>query len=147
MAIKGTHAAVAAVIAIIGGLLWLLARGPEPGPEKQIQMLIEGAIDDAEDGDVGALMDRVGNSYQGEGGDRDELRSYLTALLFRGGIDVKMLKQTITVTGDTARADVEVVLVRGGVRGAAQGDIGARSVHLDLAREDGEWKVTASQAD
>jgi SnoaL-like domain len=147
MAIKSTHVAIVAVIAIVASLIWLLTRGPEPGPEKQIQMLIEEAIEDAEDGDVGDLMDKVADSYQGEGGDRDELRSYLTALLFRGGIDVKMLKQTVTVTGDTARADVEVVLIRGGVRGAAQGDIGARSVHVDLAREDGDWKVIGSQAD
>jgi hypothetical protein len=147
MAIKSTHAAIAAVVAIVGGLVWMLARGPEPGPEQQIQMLIEGAIEDAEDGDVGDLMDRVGDSYQGEGGNRGELRSYLTALLFRGGVDVKLLKQSVTVTGDSARADVDVVLVRGGLRGAAQGDIGARTVHIDLAREDGEWKVIGSQAD
>jgi hypothetical protein len=147
MPIRSTHVAIAAVIAIVAGLIWMLARGPEPGPEKQIQMLIEEAIEDAEDGDVGDLMDKVSDSYQGEGGDRDELRSYLTALLFRGGVDVKMLKQTVTVTGETARADVELVLVRGGLRGAAQGDIGARSVHVDLAREDGDWKVIGSQAD
>jgi hypothetical protein len=150
MVITRGHAVVGAAVVGIGLLslvVWLLARGPEPGPEQQIETLIEQSIDDAEEGEVGDLIDRVSAAYQGEGGDRAGLRSYLTGLLFRGGVDVKVLSQQIAVSGEAARVELEVVLVRGGLRGAAEGDVGARTVRVDLAREDDEWMVTGSQVD
>jgi hypothetical protein len=75
------------------------------------------------------------------------LRSYLTALVFRGDVDVKVLSRQIAVTGEVARVELEVVLVHGGLSGAVEGEVGARTVRLDLAREDDEWRVVASEAE
>jgi len=147
MVIKKWPVAIVAVVVAVTLLVWLVGRGPEPGPEAQIQKLIDESIEDVEEGEVGDLMDRVSDSYRGQGGDRRELRSYLTALLFRGGVDVKVLSHQIAVTGETARVEMELVLVRGGLGGAMEGDVGARTVRLDLAREDGDWKVTGSEVD
>ncbi|HTE49306.1 MAG TPA: hypothetical protein VK698_00425 [Kofleriaceae bacterium] len=147
MVIRASHALLAAGAIAVGVLAWLLTRGPALGPEKQIAALIDDAVEDAEDGDVGDLMDAVSAAYQGEGGDRAGLRSYLTGLVLGGGIDVKVLSQQVAVAGDSATADLEVVVVRGGLRGAAEGDVGARTVHVELAREDGDWKVTRGQVD
>ncbi len=147
MVIRKGPVAIAAVVVAVSLLVWLVGRGPEPGPEAQIQQLIDESLEDVEEGEVGDLMDRVSASYRGEGGDRGELRSYLTALLFRGDVDVKILTHQIAVTGETARVEMEVVLVRGGLSGAVDGDVGARTVRLALAREDDEWKVTGSEVD
>lgn len=138
---------IAAVVVALTLLVWLVGRGPEPGPEAQVQRLIDESIEDVEEGEVGDLMDRVSDSYKGQGGDRRELRSYLTALLFRGGVNVSVLNHQIEINGETARVEMKVVLVRGGLRGAAEGDVGARTVVLDLAREDGDWMVVGSQVD
>lgn len=147
MVIRRGAVVIAAVVVAVSLLVWFLARGPEGGPEQQIQRLIEDSIEDVEEGEVGDLMDRVSASYRGEGGDRDELRSYLRALVFRGDVDVKILSQQIAVTGEVAQVELEVVLVRGGLSGAVEGDVGARTVRLDLAREDDEWMVVGSEAD
>ena len=137
---------VAGAIAV-GVLIWLFTRAPAKGPEEQVRSLISQAIEDAEDGDVGDLMDVVSDRYQGQGGDRAGLRQYLTGMVLGGGIDVKVLTQQVSVDGDVARAELDVVLVRGGLRGAAMGDAGARTVRVDLAREDGDWKVTGGEVD
>jgi hypothetical protein len=131
----------------VGVLLWVLTRSPARGPEDQVRALIEQAIEAAEESDVGDLMDLVSERYQGEGGDRAGLRQYLTGMVLGGGIDVKVLTQQVSVAGDTAQAELDVVLVRGGLRGAVTGDAGARTVRVDLAREDGDWKVTGSEVD
>lgn len=138
---------IAAVVVALTLLVWLVGRGPEPGPEAQVQRLIDESIEDVEEGEVGDLMDRVSDSYKGQGGDRRELRTYLTALLFRGGVNVSVLNHQIEINGETARVEMKVVLVRGGLSGAAEGDVGARTVVLDLAREDGDWMVVGSQVD
>lgn len=137
---------VAGAIAV-GVLLWLLTRTPARGPDEQVRALITQAIEAAEEGDVGDLMDLVSERYQGEGGDRAGLRQYMTGMVMGGGIDVKVLTQQVAIEGDTARAELDVVLVRGGLRGAVSGDAGARTVQVDLAREDGDWKVTGSEVD
>ena len=51
------------------------------------------------------------------------------------------------MTGEVARVELEVVLVHGGLSGAVEGEVGARTVRLDLAREDDEWRVVASEAE
>ena len=137
---------VAGAIAV-GGLIWLLTRSPARGPEEQVRALIDQAIEDAEDGDVGDIMDVVSERYQGEGGDRAGLRQYLTGMVLGGGVDVKVLTQQVSVEGDAAIAELDVVLVRGGLRGAATGDAGTRTVRVELAREDGDWKFTGGQVD
>lgn len=137
----------AAVVVGVAVSTWIFTRSPKLGPEKQIQALIDGAIGDAEDGDVGDLMDRVGASYKGEGGDRAELRSYLTGALLGGGIDVRVVTQRIDLVEPTAAIQMDVILSRGGIRGATQGDVGVRTIHIDLAREDDEWKVIGAQVD
>ncbi|MEZ4366732.1 MAG: hypothetical protein R2939_10650 [Kofleriaceae bacterium] len=131
----------AAVVAVAAGTWWWRTRSPTLTPEQQVAALIAGAVEDAEDGDVGGLLDRVSESYEGEGGNRKALRGYLMGLLLRGGITVKVLAQAIEVTEPTATAELEVVLVRGGIVGVAQGDAGMRGLQLDLVREDGAWKV------
>jgi hypothetical protein len=147
MSIRKGPVLIAAVVVALTLLVWLVGRGPEPGPEAQVQRLIDESIEDVEEGEVGDLMDRVSDSYKGQGGDRRELRTYLTALLFRGGVNVSVLNHQIEINGETARVEMKVVLVRGGLSGAAEGDVGARTVVLDLAREDGDWMVVGSQVD
>lgn len=147
MVIRKGPVLIGAVVVALTVLVWLVGRGPEPGPDEQILRLIDESIEAVEEGEVGDLMDRVSDAYQGQGGDRRELRSYMTALLFRGGVDVSVLNQQIEINGETARVEMKVVLVRGGLSGAAEGDVGARTVFIDLAREDGDWMVIGSQVD
>jgi hypothetical protein len=148
MVVSRRNALIGAAVALAGiGAVWILTRPAELTPEQQIEALIDGAIEDAEDGDVGDFMDRVSATYDGEGGDRQELRAYLTGALLGGGVDVKVVSQRIAAGEQNATAQLEVVLTRGGIGGAFRGDVGVRIIQLDLGREDGDWKVRGAVVD
>jgi hypothetical protein len=148
MQVSRRHLAIAAAGALVLAVaVWISTRTPELTPEQQIEALIEGAVDDAEDGDIGDLLDRVSPTYEGEGGDRQALRAYLTGALLGGGVTVQVVSQRITVGDQNATVQLEVILARGGLGGALRGDVGVRTLQLDLGHEDGEWKVRGAVLD
>jgi hypothetical protein len=149
MTLSRRQLAIGAAALAAGLGVYLLTRDRALPPEEAVNKVLDDAVAAVQDGRVKDLMELVSERYQSEGegaADRAELRSYLTALLFRGGVEVKVLSRTITLE-DESRAILEatVVLVRGGFRGVAEGDVGARQLELHLEREGGDWKVVSSR--
>lgn len=148
MLITRRHAAITGGVLLAAiGMFWYATREPELTPEQQVAALIDGAVEEAEDGDVSDLMDRVSESYAGEAGDRQSLRAYLAGALLGGGIDVKVISRRITVGQDNATVQLEVALSRGGIGGALRGDAGMRTIQLAVRREGKDWKVTGATAE
>ena len=140
---------IAAAFVVAGLVAWFLLRDGRLPADEAVHQLVDKGIAAAEEGDVGDLMDLVSERYGSDGNgpeNRAELRSYLTALLFRGGVDIEELSREVTLHDDrTATVALSLLLVRGGLRGMAEGKAGARDVELHLELEDGDWKVVSSR--
>ena len=142
--------AIGAALVAAGLAAWFLVRGRPLPPEQAVNALIDTGLAAAEEGEVNDLMDLVSKDYQAEGNgpeSRAELRQYLTALLFRGGVGVEVLSREVVLDDDLKGASVSltVLVTRGGLRGLAEGNAGARDISLRLALEGDDWKVVSSR--
>jgi hypothetical protein len=142
--------AIGAALVAAGLAAWFLFRDRPLPPEQAVNALIDAGLAAAEEGDVGDLMDLVSQDYQAEGNgpeSRAELRQYLSALLFRGGAGIEVLSREVVLDDDQHGATVHltVLLTRGGLRGLAEGNAGARDITLRVALEGEDWKVVSSR--
>jgi hypothetical protein len=147
--ITGRRLAILAGALAVALVAWLYLRERRLPPEEAIHKLIDDGVAAAERGDVNDLMELVSERYQADGSgpeDRRELRQLLTALLFRGGLEVQIVSRDVVLEDERAgTVDLTVILVRGGLRGMSEGDAGARDIHLRVELEDGDWKVVSSR--
>lgn len=110
--------------------------------------LVEEAVSDvvqgARDADLGAILSPISESYRdGSGLTKDTLRGYLfRQLQTRGPIGVHRGPITVAVTGQTATADFDALLVEGTAGSVLPTDADAWSVTVELRKEDGDWRIT-----
>jgi hypothetical protein len=130
-------------------LVGLACSGAPPDPEDEIRALLVELERASRERDVSALRERVSERYlDREGRAKPEIDALITGHYLRGGTVYLLLRLRALELGPqdaTARADVLAGMARVPLDDwtrlrAARGD--AYVFALDLAREDGEWRVT-----
>jgi phosphoserine phosphatase len=147
---KWTAATLAA--AALLGAAWLLCTATRPvTPEERIQAMFQEAARAAEQRKVDQVVEVLSARFSGSGYEehinRDEARRLLAFELLRGQwVSVSISSAEVIVDGARAKANVDAVLSRAADRKKGLGSLlpGEASVHrfrLDLAEEEGEWRV------
>lgn len=135
-------------LSLLALLPLLLSACAEPLPDEQrLRMLVDEAELAAEARSVGDLMDLVAQDYSGEQGeDRDRLTQALRGyFIVNQSPHVLTRIHSVTLHSDgTASIDLAVAVARSpfdeaGELQRARGDL--FRVQLELAQEDGEWRV------
>ncbi|MBI5067699.1 MAG: hypothetical protein HZB56_05620 [Deltaproteobacteria bacterium] len=132
-----------------GWAAWRLLRTP-PTDEERIQALLAGAARAAEERRVGDAVAAVSERFSGHGLDRQGVKQLVTYQVLRGEwVAVSVAGSRVEVSGDAARAAVDVVLARSG-SGRTLADLlpasgSVQRLLLALEREDGEWKVVRAR--
>jgi hypothetical protein len=143
---------VAGALALVAvWALWtLLRRGGPETDEARIGALVTELAEQATKKDVGEMIDHVSDAYRdADGLDRQELKRYLAAMLFRADwTEVVITSRSVNVEGPRATAELSAVLARGR---SASGDVdpglsvGAHRITLKLEREGAEWKIVSAE--
>lgn len=125
-------------------------RGAGSSDAEQIRGLIQDVAAGARAADIAATLEPVSQSYQGpEGLNRDQLKGFLfKQFRSRGPLGVALGPIAVDIQGETATASFEAVLVEGVEVTAlhlAPEDGDLLHFEVDLAREDGDWRVTGHQ--
>jgi len=132
------------LLAILVGLgVWLSS--DRQSEEDQIRAAIHAVAEGAEDADIGSVMEPFSDQYQDvEGLNRSGIYGILWQQFNRRGpISVWLSPIDVQVDGATAAARFEVGLVEGNSQTLIAWPIDAEALHfeVDLAREDGVWKI------
>ncbi len=138
----------AAVVALAGVAAWkVLGRRP-PSDEEAIRLLFDRAARAAEEKRVSEAVEAVSERFRGGGLDRRGVKQLVAFHVLRGDwVSVSVSGARIRVEdGARARANVDVVLARGGATGEAleallPGEASVHRIACRLEREDGEWRI------
>ncbi len=138
----------AAVVALAGVAAWkVLGRRP-PSDEEAIRLLFDRAARAAEEKRVSEAVEAVSERFRGGGLDRRGVKQLVAFHVLRGDwVSVSVSGARIRVEdGARARANVDVVLARGGAKGKAldarlPGEARVHRIACRLEREDGEWRI------
>lgn len=121
----------------------------KPSDEEQIRSLLTDAAQAAEEKRVSDVVRAIADDFAGEGLDKRGVKQLVAFHLLRGSwVGVTISGDVITVDGDTARAVVDVVMVRSG-KGRALTELlpEQATVHrfsLKLRREKDGWRATSA---
>jgi len=141
--------AAATALAAGGYAASRLLRTP-PTDEERIQALLSAAARAAEEKRVGDAVEAVSERFSGEGLDRLGVKQLVAYQVMRGErVSVSLAGVRLEVSGDVARAGVDVVLARSG-SGAKLGDLlpvdgSVQRLLLRLEREERGWKVVRAR--
>lgn len=133
--------------ALLLGLLLGLASCSEPEtPESQVRAALAAIEAAAEAGDVSALRELVSEAYQdGYGHDKQRLADMVRFHVLRHprGREVIVRVRDVRLTSEATAS----VMAHAGFAGAGQAALraDAYAIDLDLAREDGAWRVVWAQ--
>jgi hypothetical protein len=136
------------VVIAAGAVAMSPACSRKPSDEEQIRSLFVDAAHAAEEKRVGDVVRAVADDFAGEGLDKRGVKQLVAFHLLRGSwVGVTISGDAITVEGDTARAVVDVVMVRSG-KGRALTELlpEQATVHrfsLKLRRESEGWRATS----
>lgn len=150
---RGTWIVIGAAAALgLGAAVWL-ARPEEPRTEEErIRALLDGAAEAAAERKADEVIEVLSPRFEGGGGElgsatRDDVKRLVAFELLRGRwVSVELLDPRIEVREDRARAVVDAVLSRAaGARGRLSdllpGEYSLHRFDLELAIEDGAWRV------
>ena len=145
---------VAVGVGVAGVLLagWLLWPKQPVSDEDRIRAIIAAIADSAGKKDINGIAENISESYQGEAGDKRELKRYLLGFLLRSEAitvlptNVRILEP---VAGDRAKVSVVVVLARTPAKTAEEVSpdqlMGSHLVEMSFAREPGDaWRVVSA---
>ncbi len=134
---------------------YLALRPAARTPEERIRAALDDAARAAGERKAGGVADLLSARFQGEAGGerftRDDARRLIALELLRGRwVSAQITGAAIAVEGSRARADVHAVLSRAadGARGLSSllpGEASAHRFRLDLAEEDGAWRVVRAR--
>jgi hypothetical protein len=121
--------------------------------EERIRARFEEVARAAEMRKVDKVVEILSERFTGGGEDghlgRDEVRRMLALELFRGKwVSVGVTSAEVIVDGPRARANVDVVMSRAadkekGLAALLPGEAAAHRFQLELAEEDGQWRVVS----
>jgi hypothetical protein len=138
----------AALLALAGVVAWKVLGRPATTDEEAIRLLFEGAARAAEEQRVSDAVEAVSERFQGGGLDRRGVKQLVAFHVLRGEwVSVSVSGAKIRVEdGGRARANVDVVLARGGAKGKAlealvPGDASVHRIACRLEREAGAWRI------
>jgi len=137
------------VVAVLGALLARSLLRRPPSDEEQIRTLLVDAARAAEEKRIGDAVRDVSERFRAEGMDRREVKQVVAAHVLRGTwVSVSIAGAKVAIRGELARAAADVVFSRSG-KGTPVAELlpERASVHrflLDLAREEGKWKVVGA---
>ncbi|MBM4385326.1 MAG: hypothetical protein FJ091_18390 [Deltaproteobacteria bacterium] len=128
-------------------LAWVLACGGEPEtPESRVRAALAALESAVEAGDVGAFSEGISPSYRDElGHDAQAVQSYLRFHVLRNpnGRELVLRIRDVQLTSAASAS----VMLHAGLAGAGESQLRANAyaLDLDLALEDGEWRVVWAQ--
>lgn len=145
----------AAALALAAVALLRLRREP-PSDEEAIRALFDGVARAAEERRPSDAVAGVSERFRGrgiEGGaiDRDGAKRIVALHVLRGEwVSVTVSSARVAVAGDAARANVDVLLVRGSGKGKAvqallPGEASAHRFRCGLEREPEGWRVVEAE--
>jgi hypothetical protein len=150
---RGTWIAIGlAAAAGLGAAVWLAGRAEPPTEEARIRALFDGAAKAAGERKVDEVVEVLSAAFEGGGegqgrATRDDVKRLLFFELMRGEwVSAEILGAEVDVREERARAVVDAVLSRSAHPGDRLSELlpGEYSLHrfdLELAVEDGEWRV------
>jgi hypothetical protein len=142
-------ALAAALILLAAGVAWRLSRPPPPSDEELIRALLDAAARAAEERRVSDAVAGLSERFQGQGLDRRGVKQLVAAHAMRGSwLVVRIAGLRIEVTGDTARALLDLVATRAGA-GQALADLlptdgNAWRIDCRLEREPEGWRIVGA---
>jgi hypothetical protein len=137
--------------AAAGAVLALRLGGGPDSDEERIRALLDGAARAAEEKRVGDAVEVVSERFRGGGLDRQGVKQLVAYHVLRGEwTSASVTGAAIAVRGDAARANVDVVLARGGARGKpldalVPGEASAHRFALRLEREPAGWRIVEAE--
>lgn len=139
---------VIAALLIGAGLLLLWPRS-KVSEEDRIRAVLHACTQAAGQRRPSGITEHVSTRYAGEGGSRDELRSYLAGFLLRADWAAALeTGTTVKVEGSKAHASMRVLLLRAPTSDASQVRpeivAGAHQLEIDLEKESEGWRVTGA---
>lgn len=135
------HMAVSLICAVIAGC------GPSTGPEEAVRLWVNDAQTAAENGDRGALMAMIADSYaDARGNDKADIEQMLRIWFLRNRSIVLASKiDNVTILGGTAAT----VLLTAGMAGTGDGTFGisadAWRFELELAGDGEDWRLIGAR--
>lgn len=142
-------ALIAFLVLVAAGAVWRLSRPPPPSDEEVIRTLYDDAVRAAEERRVSDAVAGVSERFQGQGFDKRGVKQLVAANVLRGNwLVVRIAGLRIEVTGDTARAALDLVATRAGA-GKALADLlpsegNAWRVDCRLERESEGWRIVGA---
>lgn len=126
-------------------LLALMACAPT-SPEAKVKAAFDACVKGVEEGDAGAVMERLDSSFRGpEGMDRSGAKLYLMAVLRREKIGVTVLSSRIEVQRNSALQTVEVLLTSRNGSGLLPQDASRRTFQLRWEATQEVWRLREIQ--
>lgn len=119
----------------------LVACAPE-APEAKVKRTFEACVKGVEEGDAGAVIERLDRKFEGpEGMDRNAAKLYLLGVLRREKIGVTVFSSRIEMQGREALQVVELVLTSRSGGGILPQDASRRTLLLRWVETDKEWRL------
>jgi hypothetical protein len=142
--------ALAAFIALVtAAAAWRLTRSPPPTDEELIQALFGTAVEAAEARKASEAIGGLSERFSGQGLDRHDVKRLVAATTLRGGwLLIRIAGLRVEVTGDRARAVLDLVASRAGPGKALAellpADANAWRIDCRLERERDGWRVVGA---
>ena len=146
---------LAAITVLVLGVLfaaWRLWPRKQEGDEAQIRRMVALMAQKAGERDVNGVLEHVSESYQGEGGDKRELKRYLLGYLLSSGA-VAVIPANLQLEGPIEAGKARISLVALLSRTPADKTeslhpdqlVGAHRIDAELQKEGGaEWRVATA---
>ena len=140
---------IALLVLIAAAAAWRLTRPAPPSDEALIRTLFAEAIRAAEERRVSDAVAGISERFQGQGLDRRGVKQLVAGNALRGNwLVVRMAGLRVEVTGDAARAVLDLVATRAGV-GKSLADLlpadgNAWRVDCRLEREADGWRIVGA---
>lgn len=130
-----------ALLGAVAGAAWALWPVSD---EDRVEAAVSEVVQGAREADLGAILGPISESYaDAQGLTKDTLRGYLfRQFRSRGPIGVHRGPIAVEVTGQTATARFDALLVEGVEGAILPTNADAWSVTVDLRKEDGDWRIT-----
>ncbi len=144
------RAAIAALAGLItAGAAWRLSRPAPPSDEQLIQALFEDAVRSAEERRVSDAVAGLSERFRGQGLDKAGVKQLVAGNALRGHwVVARIAGLRIEVTGDSARAVLDLVATRAGAGKALAdllpADASAWRIDCQLEREPEGWRIAGA---